>query len=100
MILPLFAGILVDKLGFRIGLISYTISMLIGSLLMYIANIKRNYSLFQWGMVSFGIGSEAMCIILAAYISTWFIGKELAISLGMVPTIAGLSAITANWVAP
>lgn len=51
-------------------------------------------------MVIYGIGSEGMGIILNAYITTWFFGKELAISLGVIPTGAGVSAFTANWLAP
>lgn len=41
-----------------------------------------------------------MCIILSAYISNWFIGKELAISLGFVPAMASFSQVASSWLGP
>lgn len=39
-------------------------------------------------MVCFGIGSEAMCIIVSAFTSSWFMGKELSLSLGVLTASA------------
>lgn len=36
------------------------------------------------GLLLFGIGSESMFIIISAFISNWFMGKELCLSLGII----------------
>lgn len=47
----------------------------------------RNYSLLLVGRLFFGVVSESLIIAQAYYISFWFMGKELALSLGLATTL-------------
>jgi len=72
---PFLAGILIDRLGMRVGIIGYTTFMVIGITIEYFATRAGSYSLMMGGIICFGIGSEAMCIIISSFASSWFMGK-------------------------
>lgn len=77
-------GILIDRLGFRLGIFFNATIIVLGILLEYIAVQKGDYNIMMGAVVCFGCGCEAMCIIISAFISSWFIGKELSLSLGYI----------------
>ncbi|KRX07068.1 Major facilitator superfamily domain, general substrate transporter [Pseudocohnilembus persalinus] len=101
-ICPFLAGILIDKIGIRIGIILYTTLMVIGIFIEYIAVVEnvKGYPLMLIGVFFYGIGSEAMCIILSSFVSKWFIGKELSLGLGVTTASANFGSVMANWILP
>lgn len=64
------------------------------------AALNDSYYLMLGGVLSFGLGSEAMCIIISAFASSWFMGKELSLGLGATTASANLGSVLANWVLP
>jgi hypothetical protein len=69
----MFAGILIDKIGMRAGMIIYTLMMVAAMLLYYISALNGNYLLLAIGTTLFGLGSEAMCIIQSKQNNTTFL---------------------------
>lgn len=52
------------------------------------------------GIMCFGIGSEAMCIIISSFAASWFMGKELSLGLGVTTASANFGSVLANWILP
>lgn len=52
------------------------------------------------GFCFFGIGSEAMCIIITSFAACWFMGKELSLGLGITMASANMGMVMANWIIP
>jgi len=111
LLMLIFSGIILDKLGIRLtGLMSTTL-MAIGTGLNYWAmtslpadttvilplygSIKTQVLLSCLGFAIFGVGSEATGITLSKAIVKWFKGKELALAMGLQMSIARLGTALA-----
>ncbi|KRX06602.1 Major facilitator superfamily domain, general substrate transporter [Pseudocohnilembus persalinus] len=99
-IFPFFAGMISDKLGLRISILGFTLIMFLGIIIEYFATIQKSYIFVLIGVSIYGIGSESMSIIGCSFLSAWFFGKELSLSLGIYVTASYLGTVTANWTLP
>ena len=91
----IFAGIILDKMGVRFTGIGASLTMIIGTVLQYIAvadlfplggeilGFKAQIAIGALGFGIFGVGVEAAGITVSKIIVKWFKGKELALAMGL-----------------
>ena len=60
MVLPIFGGVFLDKIGVRMGLILFTTILTIGQLVFVIGGYQANFNMMLAGRVIFGMGGECM----------------------------------------
>ncbi len=85
-------GILIDRLGTRKASILFSILVLSGATLVWLA---RSIPLFLIGRFIFGAGSEPLIVAQSAILARWFKGKELAFSFGIALTVSRLGSLFA-----
>jgi len=99
MILPIFGGLFLDKIGIRSGLLLFTSILTIGQLVFMMGGYQANFNLMLAGRVIFGLGGESMGVAQSSIVSVWFKGKELAFAMGLNLSMARLgSVINADFV--
>lgn len=91
-LLVLFGGILIDKLGTRRASILYSTLVLAGALIVWMA---RSIPVFFIGRFIFGAGSEPLIVAQSAILARWFKNKELALSFGIALTVSRLGSLFA-----
>jgi MFS family permease len=69
MILPLIGGIILDKIGIRVGLFAFTVVLTLGQFIFYLGGNSMQYSLMLVGRVVFGLGGESMSVAQSSIIS-------------------------------
>ncbi len=91
-ILVLFGGILIDKLGTRKSSLIFSLLVLSGAVLVWTA---RSVPLFFVGRFIFGAGSEPLIVAQSSILARWFKNKELALSFGIALTVSRLGSLFA-----
>jgi MFS family permease len=91
-ILVLFGGVLIDKLGTRKASLMFSILVLGGALMVWTA---RSIPMFFLGRFIFGAGSEPLIVAQSAILARWFKNKELALSFGLALTVSRLGSLFA-----
>ena len=87
MVLPLFGGVLMDKLGIRFGMPLFVSILAIGQLIFAIGGYRASFSLMMIGRFIYGLGGENMLVGQQAVISAWFKGKELVMAFGITSSV-------------
>ena len=100
MVLPIFGGLFLDKIGIRSGLLLFTTILTCGQFVFMIGGYMGNYNIMLAGRVIFGMGGECMTVAQSAIISSWFKGKELAFALGLNITIGRLGSVANAAIVP
>lgn len=85
-----FGGILIDKLGTRKASFMFSLLVLAGASLVWIA---KSLPLFFLGRFIFGAGSEPLIVAQSAILARWFKNKELALSFGIALTVSRLGTL-------
>jgi len=83
-VMPLVGGFLVDLIGFRKMVVATTALASLGQLGF---TISASYKLWPGMWVSrafFGIGTESLCVAQRILVAEWFMGRELALAMGVV----------------
>jgi MFS family permease len=62
MVLPIFGGLFLDKLGIRSGLLFFTMVLTLGQMVFMIGGYAENYNMMLAGRVIFGMGGECMSV--------------------------------------
>lgn len=93
MILPIFGGIFLDKIGVRSGLILFTVILTLGQFIFMVGGYQANFNTMLAGRVVFGMGGECMGVAQSSIVSSWFKGKEMAFALGINMSIARLGSV-------
>jgi len=88
----LFAGVLIDRLGTRKASIIFSVLVLAGAVLVWQA---RSIPLMFVGRFIFGAGSEPLVVAQSAMLARWFKNKELALSFGVALTVSRLGSLFA-----
>ena len=86
-ILPLFGGLLLDKIGTRNGLILFTTLLCIGQGVFMLGGYDMSFTLMIIGRAIFGVGCESMYVGQSAIVSNWFINFELPLAISMISCI-------------
>ncbi len=88
-------GLILDKMGVRFTGIGASLTMIVGTLLQYIAiadvipleghifGLKAQIAIGSVGFAIFGVGVEIAGITVSKIIVKWFKGKELALAMGL-----------------
>jgi MFS family permease len=91
----IFGGLILDKMGVRFTGIGASITMILGTVLQYIAiadvfpmdghifGLKAQIAVGSVGFAVFGVGVEIAGITVSKVIVKWFKGKELALAMGL-----------------
>jgi MFS family permease len=86
----LIGGFLIDLLGTRKSSIIFSILVLIGASVVWLAD---SIPVLFVGRFIFGAGSEPLVVAQSAILARWFKGKELALSFGIALTVSRLGTI-------
>ena len=62
MVLPFFGGVMLDKLGIRVGLILFTVVLTAGQFVFMMGGYRDKFWLMLVGRVIFGLGGESMSV--------------------------------------
>ena len=99
MVLPLFAGYMIDTLGVRWAIFLFYSICLIGNLIFAIGGAYYNYTTILVGRGLFGIGNETCSQAVVVLITKWFIEGHLnlayalnGVSLGFAGMAAGITS--------
>lgn len=111
LLMLIFSGIILDKMGVRFTGLAATCMMAIGTGLNYwalihvfpdgsmIFGIKTQVVISAIGFGIFGVGTEAGGITVSKAVVKWFKGKEMALAMGMQMSIARLGTALALGIA-
>jgi MFS family permease len=88
----LFGGMLIDRLGTRRASIIFSVLVLAGAAIVWQA---RTIPLIFVGRFVFGAGSEPLVVAQSAMLARWFKSKELAMAFGIQLTVSRLGSLFA-----
>lgn len=94
-VLPLFGGLLVDRLGVRVAAVGFTVLVTLGSCLFSLGLWTQSTMLLVLGRVVFGFGGESQCVTCLTLIARWFTGKELAFATAIIIAVSRLGSVAA-----
>jgi len=99
-VLPFFAGYLVDRIGAPRISVVLTIVLVLGHLILSLGVSSKSTVLVIVGRTIFGFGGEGLQVAQAAIISYHFKGNELAFAMGVQLSIARAGSVLAFNIAP
>ena len=107
-LLPLFAGVLVDKMGFYFSMLLFSGLDLVGQSVFMIAGYMGNenqsdnlpLAIALCGRFIYGLGGESLLVCKSAFITKWFMEKELSLALGTVLSICWLGTTASGYTIP
>jgi MFS family permease len=88
----LFGGMLIDRLGTRKASIIFSILVFTGAAIVWQA---RSIPLIFLGRFVFGAGSEPLVVAQSAMLARWFRNKEMAMAFGVQLTVSRLGSLFA-----
>eukprot|EP01017_Pseudomicrothorax_dubius_P028723 TRINITY_DN3432_c0_g2_i1.p1 TRINITY_DN3432_c0_g2~~TRINITY_DN3432_c0_g2_i1.p1 ORF type:complete len:404 (-),score=46.92 TRINITY_DN3432_c0_g2_i1:52-1263(-) len=92
-ILPFFGGLLVDKFGFKLMTMVFSLFMTLGQGILYYGATVNSLNLMIAGRLFFGLGGECINIVLTAVLFLWFEDSEITFAQGLKFSFARLSSI-------
>ena len=106
LLMIIFGGLILDKLGIRFTGLTSALLMMVGAAIKYFAinDLPSSVEVFginsqvfyaSLGFAIFGVGCEIMNITVTKIIVKWFKGKEIALALGLQFAIARIGTIMA-----
>eukprot|EP01038_Epipyxis_sp_PR26KG_P013849 gene13849-18574_t len=98
--LPFFAGDFINRFGIRLCLTGFFICVTVGTIIFAVGLANESWGIMLLGRTIFGLGGESLGVGVAALISSWFKGKELALAYGLNISIPRLGSITNNLLSP
>ncbi|CAD8118594.1 unnamed protein product [Paramecium sonneborni] len=98
--LTILGGMIIDRLGVRFGIFTFTLIVTIGQLIIALGGKFNEYSLMLLGRAIFGVASENLIIAQSTFVSLWFKGSELATAMGIIMTIPELGGALNSLLTP
>ncbi len=95
-VILIFGGILIDRVGSRVGGGLFAGICLAGTILTALGGQVESFWMMFLGRVLFGSGVEALIIAQNKIIAKWFSGKELALAFGLNLSICRLGTFFAT----
>ncbi len=107
LLMLIFGGMILDKMGVRFTGLSAATLMVIGASIKYYAisttfadgstifGLKTQVALASFGFATFGVGVEIAGITVSKVIVKWFKGKELALAMGLEMATARVGTLLA-----
>mmetsp|Transcript_1615 Transcript_1615/g.4403 ORF Transcript_1615/g.4403 Transcript_1615/m.4403 type:complete len:498 (+) Transcript_1615:66-1559(+) len=87
------AGILIDRLNTRVGVLLFTLLILSGQSLFALGGTVKSYWVMCVGRFVFGSGGGSVTIAQYAIASQYFKGKELALAFGLTTMASRLGSV-------
>ncbi|KAF1328423.1 Major facilitator superfamily, partial [Globisporangium splendens] len=76
-LLPFFGGVLVDRFGARVMLVTFSIAILVGQIIFAIGCSTYNFNIMLIGRTVFGFGGESLGVAQGTLVASWFKNSEL-----------------------
>ncbi|EQC31217.1 hypothetical protein SDRG_11140 [Saprolegnia diclina VS20] len=99
-VLPLFGGLVTDRIGPRSMLLLVTLLILIGHGIFAVGNQLQNVPVMLLGRVVFGLGGETISVAQATVLAVWFDSNELALANGFALSTSKLATTLNNELSP
>lgn len=99
-VLPLFGGIIVDRLGVRFGISFFSFLVIIGQSVVTFGAKEHSFILMLIGRIIFGFGGECLAVASGVITAKWFRGREIAFALGLILCISRLGSALNSFLAP
>eukprot|EP00455_Lapot_gusevi_P027029 TRINITY_DN2857_c0_g1_i1.p1 TRINITY_DN2857_c0_g1~~TRINITY_DN2857_c0_g1_i1.p1 ORF type:complete len:486 (+),score=203.08 TRINITY_DN2857_c0_g1_i1:75-1460(+) len=99
-ILPLFGGFFVDRLGTNITLFVFCALIAGGQAVFALGVSTASYPIMLVGRVLFGFGGESLSVAQSTLVALWFQDKELALALGINLSVSRLGSVINDNVSP
>jgi len=93
-IVLIFGGILIDRIGVRISILLFGTICSIAAL---ITAVSPDLTVMLSGRLLLGIGAEPLIVAITTALAKWFKGRELGFAFGINLTIARLGSFAADW---
>ena len=95
-ILALFGGYIIDRIGLRASFIIFSIILTIGQMLFMISSYipGKRYNIYILALVSqliYGVGLIVVVICKSVAISNWFIGQEWGLAFGIFISVSNFA---------
>jgi MFS family permease len=88
LILPIFSGILIDKMGLRISVLFFMSFCLLGQFIFALGGSMVNFNVMLLGRFVYGLGCESAFFAQVAFSTKWFMEDgNLNFALGVVNSI-------------
>jgi len=107
LLMLIFGGIILDKMGIRFTAIASALVMVVGAVTKFLGLAlapKLGPSASVWvasiGFAIFGVGVETAGITVSKVIVKWFKGKEIALAMGLQVALARLGSFGSLFFAP
>lgn len=99
-VLPLVGGVMVDRWGPGLCMISYSICLCVGQALFAVGLSHHSWTLMLLGRAVFGLGGESICVAFSTLFSDWFDPSERAFAFGTQLAVSRLGSVLNNFVSP
>ncbi|MFA8343271.1 MAG: MFS transporter [Rhodothermaceae bacterium] len=93
-VILMFAGIVIDKIGVRKSILFFGIVCSIAALFSYLSTDSTQMLASR---LLLGFGAEPLIVAVTTALAKWFKGKELGFAFGINLTIARLGSFAADW---
>jgi len=94
-ILVIFGGLLIDKMGNRFSAILFCSLISIGAALVALAPLVRSFYLMLIGRFIFGVGTESSYVVQNNMCVEWFRNRLLAVAMAITISISRLGSVLA-----
>jgi MFS family permease len=92
MILPFFGGLLIDKIGVRVGVFCFSTILIFGQALFTYGGYQQSFTIMLLGRLVFGFGGESLSVAQSTITAQWFQDKERAFAMGFNIAVARLGS--------
>ena len=99
-VLPLFGGFFVDKIGIRIGLLLFSSLVAAGQAVFALGCSSAQYWLAVLGRFIFGLGGESLAVATSTITFSWFLGKEMALAMGITICVSRIGSVMNDFIEP
>jgi len=93
MILPLFGGAIIDRMGIRESITLFFFVNLLGNFVFALGGVYENFTIMVVGRAIFGMGNFTSMTALTVIVTKWFISSNLNLSYGLMSITWGITAM-------
>jgi MFS family permease len=99
-VLPLLGGVMVDRWGPGLCMVSYSICLCVGQALFAVGLSQHSWTKMLLGRAVFGLGGESICVAFSTLFSEWFDPSERAFAFGTQLAVSRLGSVLNNFASP
>lgn len=99
-ILPIFSGLLIDRIGYNIPLVLFCALVCVGNVITFFGTRLESIGLMLAGRFLFGIGGESLSISVNSILIAWFKEKELGFSQALSLSLGRAASVLTCFLSP